>query len=261
MTKPYLVAARNYTENPDTDIFNMHTHSTHELYCFLNGSANYYVEGNVYNLRSGDILIMKKGEAHTLLINKNVPYERIVVNFNNEALVGETASNIKKFIENRPLGRFNRYTATELKENNLHYFLKKVLETDFFAEKQLYLTLILNELCKEYPKEQEIEQKQDSFIEIVTYINSHLTDEITLNFLSEKFYISKTHLIRLFKKNTGSTVWNYLLAKRLVLARELLISGERPSTTYLKAGFNDYSSFFKAYKAKYKKSPKEDYRN
>lgn len=259
MAEPFLVATRNFTEKPDTDMFKMHTHSTHELYCFMNGSANYYVEGNVYKLRQGDLLIMRKGEAHSLLINKQQPYERIIVNFSNEALVGETATSILNFIENRPLGRYNRYSATELKEKNLHYYLNRILATDDFAQKQLYLTLILNELCQKYPEPQENDQKHDIFIELVTYINSHLSEEITLDLLSANFYLSKTHLIRLFKKNTGSTVWNYLLAKRLVLARELLMSGERPTEVYLRAGFNDYSSFFKAYKAKYKKSPKEDF--
>ena len=202
MSEPFLLAERNYTEIPDMSMFKMHTHSSHELYCFVAGSAHYYVEGNVYNLRPGDLLIMRKGEAHSLLIDKLQPYERMIINFNIEALVGETATKISEFIENRPLGRYNRYAANNLKEKNLHYYLNKIFETDVFAKKQLYLTLILNELCDEYPAEQDSEQRHDVFIEIATYINSHLTEEITLDSLSEKFYLSKTHLIRIFKKNT-----------------------------------------------------------
>lgn len=76
--------------------------------------------------------------------------------------------------------------------------------------------------------------------------------------ISEKFYISKSQLNRKFKRITGSTVWEYILTKRLIFAKELLQNGEHPTTVYLKSGFKDYCSFFRAYKIKFGVSPKND---
>ncbi len=252
-------AVSNEVIAPDISSFNLHTHTQHELYCFIHGSADYYVEGSVYNLRPGDILLMRKGEAHSLLMKKNIPYKSLVINFDTENLASEAADHIIDFIEKRPLGKNNKYSAQDLKNKNIHYYLNKTIETKNEIEKKLYLTLVLNELSKETPISEENDFKQRIFLNIVAYINANLSEEISLESLSKRFYLSKTHLIRLFKKYTGTTFWNYLLAKRLVLAHELLQKGNRPTTVFIKAGFNDYSTFFKAYKSKYGKSPKEDF--
>ena len=81
---------------------------------------------------------------------------------------------------------------------------------------------------------------------------------MTLESICEKFYISKSQLNRRFKRVIGSTVWEYVTTKRLILAKELLQNGETPMTVYSKCGFNDYTSFFRAYKSRFFVSPKND---
>ena len=65
----------------------------------------------------------------------------------------------------------------------------------------------------------------------------------------------------MFKALTGTTVWDYIVTKRIMKARMLLQSGERPYDIYLKCGFKDYCSFFKAYKLKFGVSPKQDFKS
>ena len=93
----------------------------------------------------------------------------------------------------------------------------------------------------------------------INYINNHLFEDLSLDNISETFYISKTHLTRKFKKYTGSTVWDYILTKRLLYAKELLKNGEKPTDVYVDCGFNDYCSFYRAYKLKFNLPPKDDY--
>ena len=59
---------------------------------------------------------------------------------------------------------------------------------------------------------------------------------------------------------TGSSMWAYIKRKRLLLAKELLTGGENPYLVYEKCGFNEYSSFYRAYKAEFGVSPKEDHK-
>ena len=92
-------------------------------------------------------------------------------------------------------------------------------------------------------------------VEIIQYINNHLTEEINIDSLSEGFYISKYHMMRQFKAETGYTIGNYINQKRLLLAREMLKQGEPVTKVYLDSGFKEHSTFVRAYKQMYGEVP------
>ena len=116
---------------------------------------------------------------------------------------------------------------------------------------------VLNEIRKKIPSELN-QENTDRVGEVIEYINEHLFEEISLDMLSQKFYLSKVHLTRKFKSYVGSTIWEYISTKRLIRAKELLKSGKWPTEVAEICGFNDYSTFYRAYKQKYGVSPKED---
>lgn len=259
MLKKPITSLKSKTENPDVAKFKMHTHETYELFMFLSGDGKYFVEGSVYPLFSGDLLIMKKAEAHSLMLNNSSPYERMVVHFAAEDILGESHDEIIAFLDNRPLGKFNKYPAAAFKDSNWQYYMQKICETDDNARKQIYLTVLLLELCSKLPliKNSEVKQK-NNIIDIINHINAHLTEDLSLDSLCEKFYISKAQLNRNFKRTTGTTVWSYIQTKRLLLAKEMLGNGYNPVKVAANCGFNDYCSFFRAYKTKFSVSPKND---
>lgn len=260
MEKPLIKAARSYIQKPDLSKFHMHTHEDYEIYCFLSGNAQYFVEGNIYTLKPGDILIMKKAEAHSLLIHTLIPYERIVVNFELEALLGEDRWKLREFMDGRPLGKYNRYPASVFQDSHWLYYLDRICNAKEMEEKRLYLTTLVHELYQGFGRICKEEPIKDSAIEIISYINRHLTEPLDLELICQRFYLSKSQLNRKFKRVTGSTVWEYISTKRLLLAKDLLQRGEHPTHVAEKCGFNDYCTFFRAYKARFHISPKEDYR-
>ena len=93
---------------------------------------------------------------------------------------------------------------------------------------------------------------------IILYINNHYTEDISLDFLENKFFISKHYLCRAFRKATGLTIHEYIRRKRLTKVRELCESGLNISTASNQAGFSDYSSFYRAYQKEYGTSPSSD---
>ena len=92
--------------------------------------------------------------------------------------------------------------------------------------------------------------------DILLYINGHLDAELTLDKLSEKFYINKYYLCRIFKKVTGYTVNHYINYKRLLLARELHSSGQRLLEASTNAGFNNYAHFYRMYRREFGINPR-----
>lgn len=239
----YIGPSRVKKAQPKQSDFKMHTHDHYEILLFLSGDADYAVEGNVYRLHSGDMLIMKKSEAHHLVLRSDATYERMVVHFN----VDDRA--VTAMFDSKPLGKNNLYKAAEVNERWVYY-----LDRICTHGQDFYLIPLLYELAERGLPESE--GTQDRAHRIIEYINEHLEGELTLDELCQKFYVSKTHLNRIFKKTTGTTVWNYITVKRLFLAKKLIADGTRPTDAYEKAGFGDYTAFFKAYKKQFGESPK-----
>ena len=92
--------------------------------------------------------------------------------------------------------------------------------------------------------------------EDVDYINAHYAEEITLDHLAQKFYVSKYHLSHEFSRVVGSGVYRYILLKRLLMARELLMLATPPGEVALRCGFQEYSNFYRAFRTHYGASPR-----
>lgn len=260
MKNSSIIAQRNYTACPDVDMFNLHSHENYEIFCFLSGKAKYYVEGTVYNLKPCDILIMKKAEVHSLLLLKNIPYERIVINFESDAIVGDIAKKLINFLNERPLGVNNIYSSSVFKDNSWQEYLLKICESKDMDTKSLYLTVLLNELYESRELVVKEEGIRESISNIIEYINEHLTEDISLDAICKKFYISKTHINLRFKQVIGTTVWSYIKQKRLILAKSLLAEGMKPVEVCFATGFSEYNSFYKSYMSFFGSSPKNDYK-
>ena len=84
-------------------------------------------------------------------------------------------------------------------------------------------------------------------VRIINYVNENLTSQICLEQLAKNFYISKYHLQHLFKKHTGIPVMEYIIRKRILKTQLLIDEGYKVSNAANMCGFNDYSSFYRAY--------------
>ena len=92
---------------------------------------------------------------------------------------------------------------------------------------------------------------------VVQYIEEHYQEELTLDMLANKFYINKYHLSHTFQRVVGTSVYRYIIKKRLMIATEMLSGGFPPTQVYQYCGFGDYANFYRAFKMAYGVNPKE----
>ena len=82
----------------------------------------------------------------------------------------------------------------------------------------------------------------------IFYINAHFSEDLTLERLAKKSYVSVNQLCKLFKKRFGTTVAKYIMSKRISEAKKLLSQGKSVSDTALACGFSDYANFIRVFK-------------
>ena len=90
---------------------------------------------------------------------------------------------------------------------------------------------------------------------IIEYINANLITIHGLDELEKEFFFSKSYINRIFKESTGSSVWDYIVLKRLLLSRTLLQNGKQANIVASECGFCDYSSFYRQFKQRFGISP------
>lgn len=92
--------------------------------------------------------------------------------------------------------------------------------------------------------------------QIKSYIDHHYFEDISIALFTEKFYISKEHLLRLFKQKYGCGIYEYTLQVRMEKAKELLQDPElKIQTVSEKIGYHDTNYFSKAFKKHFGVSP------
>ena len=180
----------------------MHTHSFAELYCFLGGEVIYHVEGTQYILNPGDILLMRPGEAHYAQVNKQVDYERISLHFDPKLLSALDPENvlIRPFFD-RQAGTRNLYRADDDVCRQILFNM-----TTPMPEPRLNvlgnMILVLKRISDAFSIGQESGGTPDTLeYRLLSYINKHLEQELSLDKLCDRFFVSRTQLCRLFKQS------------------------------------------------------------
>ncbi len=252
------------------DKVNLHHHDFYECYLFISGDVTYIIEGRTYSLMPGDIILINSRELHQPIINSLTrPYERIVLWIDKDFLgsLSTNTTDLKRCFEDTK--KENVIRTDNQAQQHVSTVLTKLLSLENYTglgQELLYkaylmeLFVFLNTLLFQSNARLNIEIKKSNLIdEIILYINSHLTDEISIDELSARFYISKFHLLREFKRHSGATIHKYIIQKRLILSKEYILNGMPIKSVYEHAGFGDYSNFFRAFKSEYGVTPKQFY--
>ncbi len=278
--KHHRYQTRQYMLSKDYEIFhysdtfikqvNLHHHDFYECYFFISGDVTYLAEGKAYSLNPGDIILINSTELHQAIINNQIePYERIVLWINKSFLktLSTDITNLSRCFEDP-----NKETVIRVSfemQQNIKSILQKIIVFENYKGigsdllyKAYIIELLVNLNMLLYSNNDKLNvgiKKNNLIDEIIEYINNQIDEEITIDQLSEHFFISKFHLLREFKKYSGTTLHKYIVQKKLIQAKHLILTGLPITNVYKQCGFGDYSNFFRAFKSEYGVTPKHFY--
>ena len=250
---------------------NLHSHSYFEMvYILSNSGAQYLVGTKRYLLQRGDIILVPPGVGHKPLFPAELaePYKRIVLWISTDFT--ESIKQITKY-DGKEYFRENIYllrTAGTPWEYLGTYFqtgLKEAQEKKPGWEVFLYgntMQLLINFYralldSNSHPARTE---KPELLDDVVSYIESHLHEKISLADTASRFYVSESTIGQTFQKKMHVSFYHYVTQRRLIAAKSMILEEANLDTLSEKVGFTDYSTFYRAFKKEFGISPRE-YRN
>lgn len=234
-----------------------HYHEFYKLLFLLSGSGGYVVEGKRYSLAPGDLVLIGTHCVHRPEFTPEAPCERIILYISPEFLERESVSAcdltdcFSKEYDHvlRPNEKIRQTLFSILKsmEQELasNHYGKEILSTGMLLRLLVEIARSIHQ--KEVQKPEPMLPKSKRMQDIVQYLDAHLTEELSVEILSEKFFISRYHLMRRFREETGTTIHAYISDRRLMLARDLITQGMASTDACFRCGFGSYSSFSRAY--------------
>ena len=233
-------------------------HDFHNIIVFISGKVTYHIEGKAYHLKPRDILLVSQGAIHKPEIDPSVPYERYIFWIRDDLSCQELNTCFQKANDRSfNLVRADSALQERLKDllpeieqtlQNKH-FGDTVLRDALFTQFMIYINRIFLRTSsspdkKTYSSDTQVEQ-------LLKYINRNLSENLSIDQLAERFFLSKYHMMRKFKNETGYTIHNYITSKRLLFARSLINEGSPVIKAAQMSGFNDYTTFVRSYKKQF----------
>lgn len=165
---------------------------------------------------TGDCFFLDCSGEYTHISTDEDPWELLWIHFN-----GPQVKAYYTYFREHHNWHFRSAHFTELItsiENIIRYNEEPTDDTDLLTAQQIIHILTL--ICTESNEKNEL--LSDKLKTILHYLDDHYTENISLDQLAEQFFISKYYLSREFKKEFGTTIIQYVLAKKINNAKELL---------------------------------------
>ena len=244
-----------------------HFHSVYEIYYFISGDADIMVEGKIYPLKPHTLFLISPGVLHGIRVNSRADYVRNVLFLSPDNLMPERRQLLTDLMPNGKKKRSLEvlYEHTEAYHlDDFFYQLHRLDDQPAEVREMLspiFLEALLAQihlLARELKPATLVNALPDKMLEIIHYVNGHLTENQTLDDIASHFFISKNYLNASFKKYLGTTTMDYVRNKRIILAKQAMLNGASAMDAALQSGFTDYSSFYRAYVKYAGTSPRSD---
>lgn len=258
---PFITNLYYIKEDDKSDwSFNLHSHAEAlEISYIFKGSTKQYIDGKLYNVQAGDIIVKNPTIPHAEKSSINNPIEEI--GFNVKGIKLENMKENYMLVENAgPVisagkyqhileGIFRQIISCSVSEQDLN-----TKEINSLLTSALHLISYRIKVSN-YPPSN---KHEDTIRTIRKYIDDHFKEDISLESLSDTFHISVYHLSRQFKKYTGYTVNHYISSCRLGEAQIRLIFGKETISDIAKdCGYPNLSYFYTKFKKKIGCTPTE----
>ena len=255
----------------DEKAMDMPIHNCYEIYYSISGGKQFLIDNCFYDIQDGDLFLINQFESHYLSQVDKQKHERIIVSIDPDYLkqISTEKTDLDRCFHFRETEMPHRLHLSAEEQRRFLYYLHRfpdnaglgedILDRAVFLELMVFLNRAFDKRCRtaESGEDENAAGYHAQVDDILSYINTHIQEDLSLDTLSANFYLSSSYIWRIFKAATGTTINKYITAKRITLSKSLLSQGYSVNEACEACGFNDYSNFLKAFSKAVGVSPKK----
>ncbi len=248
---------------------NYHFHEFLELNLSLSNDVSWFVADRVYQVKRGTLMVLADGDLHRSVSPSESPYERYVL-YLSPKYVAELSTPQTDLSSCFTRCRMTRTHCLQLDDEQLSDLLRLVQQAETSTPGGLFgqdlrrrialqeiLLLLQQVFDAAVVPPLRMEGEMQRILPVITHIHRNLSADLSLDRLSEVFYLNKYHLGRLFKRATGFTLNEYIIHARVLQARTLLRQDISVQQAGQRVGFNNQSHFIRTFKQLVGSTPKQ----
>jgi len=236
-------------------------HDKYEVLYVKEGLIHHSVNGEFFNVHSGELLLINIGTIHNLNIDLSVPYERYALHFKLEIVPEKYRFLFNSFSSSNesnnvfPAEAINKTRIPELFDKiNAALSENKELLAVSYVIQFLYALQELNDNSQYEKKPVKIDRLTKL---VIDYISTHSEDNIVIDDIANALFVNKYYLSHVFKASMGISVKKYIIKEKMKQAKILIKNaGISPSATANRLGYKNYNVFYKNYVNIFGESPR-----
>lgn len=250
-------ARYSYDEQMETTEY--HCHDFYEIYLHLRGGHYFGLDNSLFLLKPNQLFILPPFSMHGLSsANPLQQYERVYLNLSPELLkiLGCEQIDLDQFFRAYTSQGIHTFQLSDQEAAQcvawIHQLEDEPASGDPLERFSHHAILInfLNVVCHGISQSKAITGNviSNSIIQkVLTYINSNYTQPLKMDQLAKHFGISVSYLSHEFARFTNRSVYDYILYRRVMLARQMMQSDASLNAIAYQCGFNDYSNFLRMF--------------
>ena len=237
-------------------------HEEFEVFFVAAGEVSWFIENEMHRAEPGSLIIFNDREVHKLHIRSNKRFERAKLLFSPDLARSFEVfgCDLLSCFVDRPKGKGNIRRLSAQQSMDIMKLFDKMGQAcasdapEARLRKVVAFLEILMLTKRVFGAEDGGEEGEESpglrrpLHSVLEYIEDNLAGDLSLETIGKKCGISVYHLCRIFKKETGSTLHNYILYKRVAEAQRLLGEGWKPGQASAMCGFGAMSRFVAAFR-------------
>ena len=243
------------TKKLSPNVYSMHTHNLYELLYFVRGDATCVIEDRKYKLCAGDLVLVRPYLHHFIQIDTVTDYERYDILFDPEKHRVEGMNSV--FSETAILNIGESTLAADV-FRRLAVYRESCTEETFFRMLPHLLSELFYGLERVLPTTVDEGAVTSSLLSsALRYINANIFTLRSLREVADALFVSESYLCRLFKRELHQSPKRYVRDKRLLIVRDRIALGEKPTVVSVACGFSDYTAFYRSYKTLFGTPPSQ----
>jgi len=250
----------HYVFSDHMTITQYHCHDYYEIYLHLHGGQYMGLDDKLYLLKPNHLFILPPFTMHGLSCTEEMHgYERAYLNISPEVMktLGCGQIELDRFFQTQAAKGQNTFQLTDGDSNRLVNWIRLLKENEkkpknAVSRLQDYTWLMnaMNLICQTMGSAEAVEgtEVSNSVIQnVLAYINNNYNQTIRISELAKRFGISESYLSHEFSRFTRRSIYEYILYRRIMLARQMMLKDTSLNTIAYQCGFNDYSNFLRSF--------------